>query len=372
MSSEAPPPLDNPAESADDSSSVNRSSSPPPPPPVPTPVVPSSDSSSAKEPKWLYVALPLVGAIDVFLLIVVSMQRQGGRMEVGAQDFGYSLGYVVGGMLFLPLLVVALFSISKRFRNVRNGSLILFFMWVLTGLLNLMQLGTFPKKGPSRHYSEANKVLELGKRMNESEDLNETAKMGDEVLNMISNLGGAGELTKLKEWVAFQKGFSEYNHASAQLFQSSEDWFSDAISSKEKIDARIGRLNELAGLNKQNEENYLQLMDKAAELRDKGSLSQRRFFQGFTSSMERQRLLQQEVRQCEGGMLEALVGILTIYREEWGKWSEDEEGTVVFESEAATEKYNKHLKDILVFSEKQAAAQKTILEEGQKKLDQLK
>ena len=87
------------------------------PPPLPT----RSNNAGAL---WTTLAVAIL-ALNATLSFLISSDGAAGA------DVSYSIGYITGQTLLLPLLVVGLFQIGKRFRNPRSQTKILFWTSLL-------------------------------------------------------------------------------------------------------------------------------------------------------------------------------------------------------------------------------------------------
>lgn len=97
---------------------------------MPTP--PPLEPAPAKPGVVLILVTVLLVALNMFLAFGNGMRKSG--------DVSYSMGSVFGAAL-LPLLVTAIFSISKKNRNPRAQTRIILTVALLQILINLANLG---------------------------------------------------------------------------------------------------------------------------------------------------------------------------------------------------------------------------------------
>lgn len=95
-----------------------------PPPPSPQPLPPPVRSTHVPEGLWL--AVIVAGVLALLTAITVSAQG------LGAQSTSYRVGAVVGAMAVWPIVMVALFSIGRRFRTPRARAIVVLVVWCLT------------------------------------------------------------------------------------------------------------------------------------------------------------------------------------------------------------------------------------------------
>jgi uncharacterized protein len=107
----------------------------PEPPPPPKPVS-----------KLLAAATVVTGVIQLLLAIPASGEAGGVSRLVS-----YRIGYVLGGMVLWPLIVIGLFSLARRFRTTKTRLIILLSIW---GLSILGEIGNLANK-PVRHWSSS-------------------------------------------------------------------------------------------------------------------------------------------------------------------------------------------------------------------------
>ncbi len=160
--------------------------------------------------------------------------------------------------MIVPLLVIALFSIGRRFRNARSQTAILLVVWLLGIVGNLSNLAKLSGESRAKQQESAQAIAEMERQIRDLQRQAATSSMEERIrlaqqarqtmedtLPKLTSQDRAGLLVSLK----IVNPIIEDGSAFAQelvAFQQSPEWDFSTATSQEEIRTRIARIDKLA------------------------------------------------------------------------------------------------------------------------------
>jgi hypothetical protein len=307
----------------------------------------------------------LVGLLQLTLSIFAS------GVNAGDQSPGYRTGYILGGAVLAPLLVIALFSIGRRFRNLRSYFTILLVLW---GLGCLGSISSFSDNVRKRQEAQADqqamaemeqKILALQRQAatatgSERIQLAQQARQAmEDALPKLSAENRAGLLVGLKLVNPIIEDGSAYLQE-LTAFQQSPEWDLSTARTQEEIRARIAKIDRLAAGGAAMHQRIANLDVEAARLLQGEKIDARTkagILRGVREAAERKLRPISAIRQTQQKSFDKYKEALKLLHARWGHWN-TKEGVIVWDDQAGLTEFNAIIAAFDAIQAEQIALQK--------------
>jgi|GEM_PF-6196921 len=319
------------------------------PPPLPSEIPPPASADKKRPGVLLIAATVLVGLIALALGIVVS-----GLGPRGA-DPAYRLGHVIGGMVVFPLVIIALFSIGRRFRNSRSQTIILLVVWLLGSIGHLSNIAKLAGgSGPSQRES-AQAFVDMERKIRDLQRQAATASISErmqlarqsrqameDALPKLAPKDRAGLLVAIR----LVNPIIEDGGAFAQelsAFQESPEWNFSTAASQEDIRGRISRIDRLAATSIALHQRMTTLETDATRLLKDEPLDPQMkagMLKGIKDSADRKFAMLATIQRTQQRSFEKYKEALQLLHAQWGHW-QGKDGVVIWDTQANLDEFNK-------------------------------
>ena len=316
----------------------------PPPRPPGTPAPPTIVPKS--RPLWpLVIAAVPIGLVSVILSFLAS----GNYSDNPARR----LGYVMGGTIFLPLIVMALFAIGKRFRTTRSQLIILIAVWLLgwlSGFGNLSQsIRASHAARDNALVAELNaRTADIRHRLLEADSSSERAalqaELGQAYAEILPKFSPERQPTMRVTCLLVDPLIDEgqaYTRAVGEFFDSPASHFSN-VATPEELDERRARVDALDMANQHLIDRYNRLEDDVERLlieHQVDAVQRAAFLKGFRNSRARQNESVLRIRDLDTQVYALLRARIDLLHDEWGRWQVDDQGVLIWETEDLLDRY---------------------------------
>ncbi len=346
---------------------------PPTPPPLP-PELPPSATTGTKRPGGILIgATVLVGLGALALAILAS------GLGASATSLSYRLGNIIGGMVFFPLIVIALFSIGRRFRNARSHTIILLVVWLLGIFGNFGRLAERAGESLRQRRESAQAMAEMEQKIRElqrravSASATERLQLGqqarqalEEALPKLAPDDRAAMLVAIR----IVNPIIEEGGAFAEelaAFQQSPEWSLATATTQEEIRARIAKLDKLTAKSVALHQRITTLeADATRILKDEPLDPQMKagLIKGIKGSSARKFTILAAVQSTQQRSFRAYKEALQLLHDQWGHWR-GKDGVVVWDTQANLDEFNKIVTAMQASDREIAALQKRYYAEQQ-------
>lgn len=309
-------------------------------PPDPTrpelpPDLPEADKEKPRPvPTGMYIALLIVGGLLCWLTIATLRVSSYG-------DENYQVGYLIGAMVFFPGTIMALFAISRKFRNIRSQATILLVMWSLSLLTGISRFSVESDKASDRRVitDAQSRIAELKQQLLETEDPREVARVQTEMSDLLKGMSdqlspSEGQpMDVMNEFL--QPLFQMLQDYTIKIAEYSESPLADnaTIQSREDIQERLAILEGLAGEVEAVIQFYENVEDNLKDRLETSGLSRADVdstMEGFNSGFRDKRTLVLKNQELELQMLQNMQSSLRYLDDHWDDWEVDDEGALNF------------------------------------------